>query len=217
MEFLKKLKEFDDKIQELRKQTNNLKQLRIDWCRENAKEIKKFYPTRGKIYEIIDIENSFKDGLHWGYIYENKEEKYFFKPTLTRFDPQQDFNTTYGDESPTVKGDVLDNNFKEVHRGVRLYIKNLKSSEFKGKTTKVYVMIDKNTGYYKIGKSTNPKFRERTLQSEKPTIEMIFNKEAKHRNEKKLHEMFKENRIRGEWFDLNGSDLIKIKNYLESL
>ena len=78
-------------------------------------------------------------------------------------------------------------------------------------------MIDKNTGYYKIGKSTNPNLRERTLQSEKPTIEMIFNKEAKQSDEKKLHEMFKENRIRGEWFDLNGSDLIKIKNYLESL
>lgn len=215
MEFLKKLKEFDNKLQELRKQTDNLKKLRIDWCRENAKEIKKFYPTKGKIYEIIDIENSFYSWLDWRYIH--KEEKYFFKPTLTRFDPQQDFNTTYGDESPTVKGDILDNNFKKVQTGVRLYIKNLKSFEFKGKTSKVYVMIDKNTGYYKIGKSTNPNLRERTLQSEKPTIEMIFNKEAKQSDEKKLHEMFKENRIRGEWFDLNGSDLIKIKNYLESL
>ena len=29
MEYLKKLKEFDDKFQELIKQTNNLKQLRI--------------------------------------------------------------------------------------------------------------------------------------------------------------------------------------------
>ena len=184
MEFLKKLKEFDNKLQELRKQTDNLKKLRIDWCRENAKEIKKFYPTKGKIYEIIDIENSFYSWLDWRYIH--KEEKYFFKPTLTRFDPQQDFNTTYGDESPTVKGDILDNNFKKVQTGVRLYIKNLKSFEFKGKTSKVYVMIDKNTGYYKIGKSTNPNLRERTLQSEKPTIEMIFNKEAKQSYEKKI-------------------------------
>jgi len=216
MEFLKKLKEFDDQLQELKKQIDNLKQLRIDWCRENAKEIKKFYPIKGNIYEIIDIENSLKNSwLDWRYIH--KEEKYFFKPTLTRFDPQQDFYTDFGDESPTVKGDVLNNNFKEVQRDVRLYIKNLKSSEFKGKTTKVYVMIDKNTGYYKIGRSTNPNFREKTLQSEKPTIEMIFNKEAKHSDEKKLHDMFKESRIRGEWFDLNGSDLLKIKTYLESI
>ena len=215
MEFLKKLKEFDNEIQELKKQISNLKQIRIDWCRENAKEIKNFYPTKGRIYEIIDVENSFKYGLHWGYIH--KEEKYFFKPTLTRFDPQQDFDTDFGDENPTVKGDVLNNNFKEVQRDVRLYIKNLKSSEFKDKTTKIYVMIDKNTGYYKIGRSTNPNLREKTLQSEKPTIEMIFNKEAKHSDEKKLHEMFKGNRIRGEWFDLNGSDLLKIKTYLESI
>ncbi len=214
MEFLKKLKEFDDEIQELKKQISNLKQIRIDWCRENAKEIKKFYPNKGKIYEIIDIENSFK-WLDWSYTY--NEDKYFFKPTLTKFHPQQDFDTDFGDESPTVKGDVLNNNFKEVQRDVRLYIKNLKYSEFKGKTTKVYVMIDKNTGYYKIGRSTNPNLREKTLQSEKPTIEMIFNKEAKHSDEKKLHEMFKGNRIRGEWFDLNGSDLLKIKTYLESI
>jgi len=215
MEYLKKLKEFDDKFQELIKQTNNLKKLRIDWCRENAKEIKKFYPTKGKIYEIIDIENSFKYWSYWMYI--DKEEKYFFKPTLTRFDPQQDFDTCYGKESPTVKGDVLNNNFKEVQKDVKLYIKNLKSFEFKGKTTKIYVMIDKNTGYYKIGRSINPSLREKTLQSEKPTIEMIFNKEGKHSDEKKLHNMFKKNRVRGEWFDLSGSDLLKIKTYLESI
>lgn len=34
-------------------------------------------------------------------------------------------------------------------------------------------MKDCNTGFYKIGKSINPKLRERTLQSEKPTIKII--------------------------------------------
>jgi hypothetical protein len=37
----------------------------------------------------------------------------------------------------------------------------------------VYLMIDKNTGYHKIGFSKNPKHREKTLQSEKPTIELL--------------------------------------------
>jgi hypothetical protein len=75
-------------------------------------------------------------------------------------------------------------------------------------------MIDKNTGYYKIGRSLKPKFREKTLQSEKPTIELLFSNDAKIKKEKDLHNMFSDKRIRGEWFDLNGSDLTKIKEYL---
>jgi len=80
-------------------------------------------------------------------------------------------------------------------------------------STKVYVMIDKNTGYYKIGRSKNPKIREKTLQSEKPTIEMLFNHDAKTVDEKVLHSKFSEKRVRGEWFDLCGSDLSMISDY----
>ena len=81
--------------------------------------------------------------------------------------------------------------------------------------TQVYVMIDKNTGYYKIGRSKNPKYREITLQSEKPTIEMIHTFEAKNEDEKNLHLLFQNKRIRGEWFDLSGSDLYTIDNYFK--
>ena len=42
---------------------------------------------------------------------------------------------------------------------------------------------------------------------------MLFNYDARVKDEKILHGMFKEKRIRGEWFDLNGSDLIKIREY----
>jgi hypothetical protein len=67
--------------------------------------------------------------------------------------------------------------------------------------TKTYIMKDNNTGFYKIGKSVNPRLRERTLQSEKPSIKMIkvFDKDI----EKELHNKYKEFRVRGEWFDLN--------------
>lgn len=67
--------------------------------------------------------------------------------------------------------------------------------------SKTYIMKDSNTGLYKIGKSINPKFREKTLQCEKPTIKMvkIFESDI----EKKLHEIYSKNRVRGEWFNLN--------------
>lgn len=70
---------------------------------------------------------------------------------------------------------------------------------------KTYIMIDHNTGYYKIGKSKKPRFREKTLQSEKPTIEMLFviNKNI----EKELHRRYSDKRVRGEWFRLEDKDV----------
>lgn len=77
----------------------------------------------------------------------------------------------------------------------------------------IYLMIDTANGYTKIGFSRNPKHRERTLQSEKPTIELIWKKEGTTKNEKELHEIFSHCRLRGEWFNLTRSDIELIKNY----
>lgn len=74
-----------------------------------------------------------------------------------------------------------------------------------------YLMIDHNTGYFKIGRSLAPYDRERTLQSEKPTIEMILKWEGGPKEEAKWHRRFSKKRIRGEWFDLNEFDVKEIK------
>lgn len=68
-----------------------------------------------------------------------------------------------------------------------------------------YIMRDTNTGYYKIGRSANPSMRERTLQSEKPTIKLIAF--SNNNIERKLHVTYSDKRIRGEWFDLCESDV----------
>ena len=64
-----------------------------------------------------------------------------------------------------------------------------------------YIIKDSTNNMYKIGKSKNPRIRESTLQSEKPTLNIVkvFNKDI----EKKLHADYKEYRIRGEWFKLS--------------
>lgn len=85
----------------------------------------------------------------------------------------------------------------------------------------LYVMKDYNTGYYKIGISNNPEFREKTLQSEKPTIEMICNKryvsrKIAHSFEQALHKMYDAKRIRGEWFDLTQKDVSELKLTLDN-
>ena len=89
------------------------------------------------------------------------------------------------------------------------YIKRQKPK----KETYIYLMIDHNTGYYKIGRSKNPKFREKTLQSEKPTIEMIHKFKANSSKESDLHKKYADKRIRGEWFNLSKEDV----NYIKSI
>lgn len=63
-----------------------------------------------------------------------------------------------------------------------------------------YIMHDSATGLFKIGRSSNPSVREKTLQSEKPTIDLVsvFDMDI----EAQLHEEYKDYRVRGEWFCL---------------
>lgn len=84
----------------------------------------------------------------------------------------------------------------------------------------VYLMVDTTNGYHKIGISNNPAYREHTLQSEKPTIEIVYTKEFPSRAiaegiEMGLHKAFLSKRIRGEWFKLNEQDVEMLKATLQ--
>ncbi len=85
----------------------------------------------------------------------------------------------------------------------------------------VYLMIDTNNNFYKIGISNKPEWREKTLQSEKPTIELIASKKFIKRKiassfERALHDTYSNKRIRGEWFNLDINELNEIKITLDS-
>lgn len=76
----------------------------------------------------------------------------------------------------------------------------------------VYLMHDTINGFYKIGISNQPEWREKTLQSEKPTIELLAAKKFIKRKiaaafEKALHDVYAQKRIRGEWFQLSPDDV----------
>ena len=89
------------------------------------------------------------------------------------------------------------------------------SRSIKEESCFVYLMKDESNGYHKIGISNKPEYRERTLQSEKPTIVLLCAKEFPTRIiaeaiEAALHKAFCEKRIRGEWFDLSDKDVMEI-------
>jgi Meiotically up-regulated gene 113 len=79
----------------------------------------------------------------------------------------------------------------------------------------VYLMIDTTNNFHKIGISNNPRYREKTLQSDKPTIELLHKKSFPNRKiaevlEKTLHMTYSNKRIRGEWFDLDNNEINEI-------
>jgi hypothetical protein len=103
---------------------------------------------------------------------------------------------------------------------VKKVVDSLKKTEKpkykKLKISYTYLMRNNRNGYIKIGYSGNPTFREATLQSEEPKIDLIFKVKTVIEEELFLHEKFSQKRIRGEWFNLNDQDLEEAKEYLLS-
>lgn len=66
----------------------------------------------------------------------------------------------------------------------------------------LYLMKCNRNGLYKIGVSVSPKFREKTLCSEDPSIQLVGSWEGLSNNEREWHSYFAKHRVRGEWFNL---------------
>ncbi len=75
----------------------------------------------------------------------------------------------------------------------------------------IYLMRNMRNGYTKIGKSKNPKFRGKTLQSEEPEIELICAYKTWAGYEKELHEVYANKRVRGEWFNFSESEILAVQ------
>jgi hypothetical protein len=91
------------------------------------------------------------------------------------------------------------------------YEKKPKEPKYKRYT---YLMYDEISGYYKIGKSINPEFREKTLSSQTPKIRLIYKCKEVVVSEDYLHKLFQYKRVRREWFDLNTDELDVVLNLM---
>ena len=82
--------------------------------------------------------------------------------------------------------------------------------------TNIYLMLNHRNGFIKIGRSKNPTFREKQLQSEEPEIELLDSVQAHYIWEQELHFQFRKKKIRGEWFSLTNEDLLSIRNLFQT-
>lgn len=71
----------------------------------------------------------------------------------------------------------------------------------------IYLAKNNRSGLFKIGWSTQPTVREKTLQSEEPEVNIVRTWSGTMDVELQLHEEFSAQRVRGEWFRLSNGDL----------
>jgi hypothetical protein len=144
------------------------------------------------------------DILKVGFIYKGKEYSISFlldgNSYIEKYINTKD--TYYKDKIFNLLYIKIDNDKIYLSSGqFDLQISRIRNEIISSTPYKTYLIKDCVNGFYKIGKSRNPKIREKTLQHEKPTIKIvkIFDQDI----EKILHEQYKEQRLRGEWFNLN--------------
>lgn len=84
--------------------------------------------------------------------------------------------------------------------------------------TFVYVFKAEGTNYYKIGWSKIPATRLEAIQPHMPhKLILIYEHQAEKEHEVNLHSLFRHKRIRGEWFNLDDSDIYYIDRYFKNI
>jgi hypothetical protein len=178
--------------------------IREQYIMEFCKQLNHEFPY----VDIIDSYNTFQIDLRTAF-----EKEGFF---------------TFGNEISMLEGKIADEIITTSTKG-HLIFKTLDKLEIyrnlfnedKGsikldvsKTNKIYLILDSTKNLIKIGKSINPRTREKTLQGEAPQLDILTTWIAPAFVERELHEKFRDKRTRGEWFKLTFSDLKEIKEYM---
>lgn len=104
------------------------------------------------------------------------------------------------------------------NKNVRERIAGQRSFNFRPdiKTASVYLMESK--GIHKIGFSQNPEKRAKVIQSkEKAPVSVVYSREVNkpYVLEQALHRRFRDERLSGEWFDLDTFDIDKAISLIE--
>jgi len=181
----------------------------IGWYVEKNIEECYFYQDeyRNVILDHIHSSDDFKTKRFWAEHYNNLRlgsldsflrDFYFYSKVKKKL-----YSENYVDLVKYDEYIIYQNEYVKKLVAKKPKVKKVKKNNTKNKKT--YILKDNNTGYYKIGKSINPLNREKTLQSEKPTYQMIkiFDKDVEY----ELHKKYNNQRQRGEWFNLNNTQV----------
>lgn len=103
--------------------------------------------------------------------------------------------------SKLVKLIYIEHIFNEENKRILRYVPVPKDSQPSNIKGFIYIMEDTNLpNFFKIGYSKDARYREGTLQAEKPSIHLIKKFVGSMEQEKSAHRYLAKYRVRGEWF-----------------
>lgn len=104
---------------------------------------------------------------------------------------------------------IVDEKLKQRCENAYKYSAQQSVVEIEPKESKIgYVyLFSHSSGLTKIGYSSNPRNREKTLQAEDPRVHMLAVRAGSQSLESRLHTIYSHKRFRGEWFDLTDNDI----------
>ncbi len=81
-----------------------------------------------------------------------------------------------------------------------------------------YLYVIKSSGLVKIGFSSNWSKREKSYKTHTPNFKLIYlvQSELSFQLETEIHEMYKDNHVKGEWFDLSDGQVVDVITYCTS-
>ena len=106
---------------------------------------------------------------------------------------------------------------KRIDDELKAKLEAYRNGDFDDEKSDYLYLMRHSNGLTKIGRSVNPRTREKTLQAEDPRLRLIFKAKDCGYLERGLHSRFAELRKRGEWFDLTEEQVRWIKRYCYDL
>lgn len=168
-------------------------------------------------YEVTKaLTETFQDGTEIVYIAKTADEKTLLATSgnylVSRFEAEKMITVCKAYLSHINEDDVNFFNGRLLEeRRIERYKSGCDLNAVKRKQqTQIYLMKNNRNGYIKIGRSVNISYREKTLQSQDPDIELIFSFPGTIKDETFLHGKYADKRIRGEWFSLSQEDIEQI-------
>ncbi|AUR81906.1 hypothetical protein NVP1016O_26 [Vibrio phage 1.016.O._10N.286.46.A11] len=185
----------------------------------NAKEIEILKEKSDRLDKIEEMINSGVisiyiqpgDNFDYGNADKDAMNSCYSVAALTKFNDEHGMNALT--KNPFIIEELIianGRNQRELMERVSTKVKEKKKID---DDVNIYLMKNKRNGYIKIGLTKGkPEYREATLQSQEPEIELMFSFKSKRSTEDRLHSRFADKRLRGEWFELDDSDVDQIKS-----
>lgn len=142
------------------------------------------------------------DAIIMAYISQQRNEDHYFKQTNEEIAKQLRINIA---SLPNVIDKLYKLGLIDItHEQTKRIIIDTYDAPHKGaQSGYIYIMKDATHNFLKLGFSKDPKYRESTLQGERPTIELVAKYKGTMSQEQECHRRLARFRKRGEWFEVD--------------